>query len=81
MSNLKNITDAEFRILAQVILDERNGDIAKTATDIRKIDLMLGVMKSKSLLNNFGRRTRTGRLRRIKGLDTILENIIEQEDL
>ena len=81
MSNLKNITDAEFPILAHVILDERNGDIAKTATDIRKIDLMLGVMKSKSLLNNFGRRTRTGRLRRIKGLDTILENIIEQEDL
>ena len=81
MSNLKNITDAEFPILAHVILDERNGDITKTATDIRKIDLMLGVMKSKSLLNNFGRRTRTGRLRRIKGLDTILENIIEQEDL
>ena len=81
MSEIKNITKQEFPVLAEVVLEENDGDIAKSAKDIRKIDLMLGVMKSKSLLNNFGKKTRKGFTRKIKGLDTVLENILERDDL
>ena len=80
MSEIKNIKNNEFPILAEVVLEENDGDIAKSAQDIRKIDLMLGVMKQKTLLLS-GRRTRKGRLRKIPGLDEILENIIERDDL
>lgn len=80
MSEIKNIKDNEFPVLAEVVLEENDGDIAKSAKDIRKIDLMLGVMKQKTLLLS-GRRTRKGRLRKIPGLDEILENIIERDDL
>lgn len=80
MSEIKNIKNNEFPILAEVVLEENDGDIAKSAKDIRKIDLMLGVMKQKTLLLS-GRRTRKGRLRKIPGLDEILENIIERDDL
>ena len=80
MSEIKNIKDNEFPVLAEVVLEENDGDIAKSAKDIRKIDPMLGVMKQKTLLLS-GRRTRKGRLRKIPGLDEILENIIERDDL
>ena len=80
MSEIRNITSKEFPVLADVVLDENEGDIAKSAQDIRKIDLMLGVMKQKTLLLS-GRRTKKGRLRKIPGLDEILENIIERDDL
>ena len=80
MSEIRNIKGNEFPVLAEVVLEENEGDIAKSAQDIRKIDLMLGVMKQKTLLLS-GRRTRKGRLRKIPGLDEILENIIERDDL
>ena len=80
MSEIRNIKGNEFPVLAEVVLEENDGDIAKSAKDIRKIDLMLGVMKQKTLLLS-GRRTRKGRLRKIPGLDEILENIIERDDL
>lgn len=80
MSEIKNIKDNEFPVLAKVVLEENDGDIAKSAQDIRKIDLMLGVMKQKTLLLSV-RRTKKGRLRKIPGLDEILENIIERDDL
>jgi hypothetical protein len=80
MSEIRNIKGNEFPVLAEVVLEENDGDIAKSAQDIRKIDLMLGVMKQKTLLLS-GRRTKKGRLRKIPGLDEILENIIERDDL
>jgi len=80
MSEIRNIKGNEFPVLAEVVLEENEGDIAKSAQDIRKIDLMLGVMKQKTLLLS-GRRTKKGRLRKIPGLDEILENIIERDDL
>ena len=80
MSEIKNITKQEFPILAEVVLEERDGDIAKSAQDIRKIDLMLGVMKQKTLLLSV-RRTKKGRLRKIPGLGEILENILERDNL
>ena len=78
---MKNIKSNEFPILASVVLEENNGDISKSAKDIKKIDLMLGIMKSKSLIVHYGRRTRKGTLRKIRGLDEILANIIEREDI
>ena len=57
MSEIKNITKQEFPVLAEVVLEENDGDIAKSAKDIRKIDLMLVVMKQKTLLLS-GRRTK-----------------------
>lgn len=80
MSEIRNIKGNEFPVLAEVVLEENDGDITKSAKDIRKIDLMLGVMKQKTLLLS-GRRTKKGRLRKIPGLDEILENIIERDDL
>lgn len=80
MSEIRNIKGNEFPVLAEVVLEENDGDIAKSAQDIRKIDLMLGVMKQKTILLS-GRRTKKGRLRKIPGLDEILENIIERDDL
>lgn len=80
MSEIRNIKGNEFPVLAEVVLEENDGDIAKSAHDIRKIDLMLGVMKQKTLLLS-GRRTKKGRMRKIPGLDEILENIIERDDL
>lgn len=81
MEQLKQITKEEFPILASVILEANSGDITKSASDIRKIDLMLTVLKQKSLLNNFGKKTRKGFPRKIKGLDVVLENIIERNDI
>ncbi len=72
---MKNITDEELLTLYDVSMEENEGDFKKTAHDIKTIDMMLGVLKMRSLINSRSRskKTRWSRGRDFKG---IMENII-----
>lgn len=77
MNNLKSIKRQELPILAEAVMDENELDVVKSSRDIHKIDLMLSVMRNKSLLNSYGKFTKKGRLRKIKTLDKVIEKILE----
>lgn len=58
---------------------QTNGLTPLQATlDLEFIDDMLQVLRVKSLMNNFGRRTSTGRLRKDSGFEAVLENRLQQ---
>ena len=75
---MNNIRNDELLTLTEVCFEENGGDFKKTAHDIKTIDLMLGVMKAKSLIN---RRSRSKQTRWSRGRDFIgvMEAIILRE--
>ena len=75
---MNNIRPDELLTLLEVSLDENGGDIKQAAHDIKTIDLMLGVMKAKSLIN---RRSRSKQTRWSRGRDFmgVMEAIILRE--
>ena len=74
----KNITAKELVTLAKVAYKENNGELKKTAHDIETIDLMLGAMKMKTLINSRDRNAKS-RFSRGRGLKQVLENIMSRE--
>lgn len=72
---MKHITNEELPILLECFYEENNGDIQKTAHDIKTIDMMLGVIKLKSLINARSRKKET-RWSRGRNFTGIMENII-----
>ncbi len=72
---MNHITNTELPILLECFYEENNGDIQKTAHDIKTIDMMLGVIKLKSLINARSRKKET-RWSRGRNFTGIMENII-----
>ena len=72
---MKNIKDDELLTLLDVCQEENGGDFKKTAHDIKTIDLMLGVMKAKSLINRRSRKKET-RWSRGRNFQGVMEAII-----
>ena len=74
-ATMNNIKNNELQILLEVSLEENGGDFKKSAHDIKTIDLMLGVIKMKSLIN---RRSRSKQTRWSRGRDFngVMEAII-----
>lgn len=70
-----NIKPRELAILAGVIHKENGGNLEKTEHDLESIDLMLGVMKMKSLINARDRSAKT-RFSRGRGLHQVIEQIL-----
>lgn len=62
------IKDEELLTLTEACFEENGGNLKKTAHDIKTIDLMLDVMKKKSLIN---RRARTRQTRWSRGRDFV----------
>ncbi len=68
--NMKNIKPEELIVLTEVSFEENGGDFKKTAHDIKTIDMMLGALKMKSLINAKSRKkeTRWSRGRNFQGV-------------
>ena len=75
MSLYNNISNRELPALLHSSYEENGGNIEKAAHDIETIDIMLGVMKMKSLINSRDRKARS-RWSRGRNLHRILENIM-----
>jgi hypothetical protein len=76
MRNLLNhIGNNEFPALACASLEENGGDVQRTAHDLETMDLMLGVIKMKSLINSRDRNAKS-RFSRGRGIREIFGNII-----
>lgn len=55
---MKHIKPDAMQILAEVSMEENDGDVLQSFNDIRLIDDLLGILKAKSLINHSkGRRT------------------------
>ena len=48
---MKNIKSDAMPILAEVCMEENEGDVMRSFKDIKAIDDLLGIVKAKSLLN------------------------------
>ena len=51
MSMYKNIKNRELPVLLRAIYEANGGDMEQTAHDLESVDLMLGTMKMRSLIN------------------------------
>lgn len=76
-SPYNNISTEELVTLAKVVHEENNGELEKTAHDIETIDIMLGAMKMKSLINSRDRSAKS-RFSRGRGLSQVLKNIMSR---
>lgn len=56
MGLYQNITNQELPCLLRVCYDENRGDMEATVHDLETFDLMLGVIKMRSLINKFNGR-------------------------
>lgn len=55
---MRNIKPDAMRILAEVSMEENDGDVVQSFKDIREIDDLLCILKAKSLINHSkGRRS------------------------
>lgn len=55
---MRNIKIDAMRILAEVSMEENEGDVVQSFKDVKEIDDLLGIVKAKSLINHSkGRRT------------------------
>lgn len=53
-----NVKPDAMRILAEVSMEENDGDVVQSFKDIKEIDDLLGIVKAKSLINHSkGRRS------------------------
>ena len=74
MDLYKNISNRELPTLLRACYEE-SGDMEKAAEDLETIDIMLGVIKMKSLINGRERNAKS-RWTRGRNLTAILEHII-----
>lgn len=55
---MRNVKPDAMRILAEVSMEENDGDVVQSYRDIKLIDDLLGILKAKSLINHSkGRRS------------------------
>ena len=76
----RNIKEDELLTLVEVCQQENNGDLKKTAADIKKIDTMLSVMKMRSLIDRRSKKKNTQWSRGRNFVD-IMEKIIINDNL
>ena len=75
MDLFKNIKHGELPALLHSSYMENSQDLQKTSRDLETIDIMLGVMKMKSLIGSRDRRAKS-RWSKGRNLHKIMENII-----
>lgn len=73
----QHIKDDELPVLLRVCYKENNHDMEQTAHDLESIDMLLAVMKAKSLINRNDRRKGT-RWSRGREFADIIGNIISR---
>ena len=49
---MRNIKSDALQILAEVCMEENNGDVVQSCKDIKEIDDLMGIIKAKSLINH-----------------------------
>lgn len=76
---MTNISATELPVLAEASLEINEDDMDKVARDIETMDIMLGVLKMKSLINSRDRKA-ASRWSRGRNLSKILENVILREN-
>lgn len=75
MSLYPNISNRELPTLLRCSHEQNGGDMRKTAHDIESIDIMLGVMKARTLINSRDRKA-SSQWTRGRGLHKIIENVL-----
>lgn len=75
MDLYKNIKNRELPSLLRTSYEINNYNIEETAHDLETIDIMLGVMKNKSLINSRSRKKET-RWSRGRNFQGVMEAII-----
>ncbi len=75
MSPFKNITKQELAVLAPSCFETNEKNLEKTAHDLESIDLMLGVLKMRTLINNRDRNSKSKRTKG-RGLKQILQQVL-----
>lgn len=70
-----NIKDQELPALLKASYEESDGDIKKAADTLEALDIMLGVMKARTLINARDRGAKS-RFSRGRGMKQILVNIM-----
>ena len=55
---MRNIKPDAMQILAEVCMEQNDGDVVQSFKDIKEIDDLMGILKAKSLINHSkGRRS------------------------
>ena len=49
---MRNIKSDAMPILAEIVMEENEGDVVQSFKDIKAIDDLLGILRAKSLLNH-----------------------------
>lgn len=78
MNLFKNIKNRELPTLLQVAYEENNGNMEEAAADLETIDLALGVLKNRSLINARCRKAKVNRWSTNRNFKGIMENILQQ---
>lgn len=76
MNLYQNISTRELPTLLRVAYEERDGDIEEAAADLDTIDLALGVLKNRSLINARSRKAKVNRWSTNRNFKGIMENIL-----
>lgn len=74
---MNTIKPNELPILAEVVMDENGGDVEKSLREIRAIDRMLTIVRSKTLVNCAMGRTGKGSRRNLPKVTDMIRNVIE----
>lgn len=75
-----NISNRELPTLLRVCYDASNGNMEQAAHDLETFDMLLGVVRMKSIISSSSRRKETS-WSRGRNFQGVLENIILRDDL
>lgn len=78
MSIYRNIENRELPTLLRASFELNNGNMEKAAADLETIDVALGVLKNRSLINARSRKAKANRWSTNRNFKGILENILLQ---
>lgn len=78
MNLYRNITNRELPALLRIAYEENNENMQEAAADIETIDIALGVLKMRSLINARSRKAKANRWSTNRNFNGIMENILQK---
>lgn len=78
MNLYRNITNRELPALLRIAYEENNGNMEEAAADIETIDIALGVLKIRSLINARSRKAKANRWSTNRNFNGIMGNILQK---
>ncbi len=72
----RNIKNRDLPLLLRASYELNEGDLEKAAADLETLDIALGVIKNRSLINSRSRKAKDNRWSTNRNFKGILENIL-----